>query len=176
MTISPSLEIAEFEETVSLTCSAQGGPGNTIAWQHGTELLVNQTYQILDIAVSSIAVGSEYTCTVTNAAGSESATATLYITPRITIQPQDIQTRNGTMESFTCDAEGFPTPLYRWEMLQPFNSGTPVTIVGIGPVYVFNPVVFGDEGNYSCVAFLNISGSQSETSSRIVTLTSKRCI
>ena len=180
MVVSPPNVTAEFSDTVTFMCSAQGGLGNTFQWMHGADVLTNETRDTLVFGIFSSSDGGYYTCIVRNAAGSENATVAVYIIPRINRQPTDILTNNGTMENFTCLAEGFPDPLYRWEKLEmPGSSSGSVIPSATDSLLEFSPVVFGDEGYYLCVASLvyppEVMLPDIERESRLATLTGKEC-
>ena len=68
--------------------------------------------EVMDIDASS---GGVYTCIVSNAAGSDSASTTLYVAPYI-VTPLEEQTltTNGSNVSISCDADGFPNPSVSW--------------------------------------------------------------
>ena len=150
--VSSKMEIAVVGGTVTFNCSAQGGPDNTYQWQNDGEDLINETDTTLTLNNISAMNGGNYTCVVSNAAGNDSATAVLYVEPIIVTQPTDILTRNGTVESFTCAAESFPSPEYTWEK---YNEETnSFDMVSSGSVLEFTPAVFGGEGSYHCVASL----------------------
>ena len=147
--VSPTMETASIRGNVAFSCSAQGGPDNEYQWQYDGVVLMDETNTTLTIDDIRAGNGGNYTCVVSNAAGSDSATATLYVAPAIVTQPTDILTRNGTVVNFTCEAESFPAPNYQWERYDE-------TVVSISndPVLEFSPAVFGDEGRYRCVASL----------------------
>ena len=167
--VSPEMEIDGVGETVTFTCSAQGGPDNTYQWQKGGEDLMNETDTTLTVSDIAAMNGGNYTCVVSNAAGNDSATAVLYVEPIIVTQPTDILTRNGTVESFTCAAESFPAPEYTWEK---YNEETnSFDMVSNGSVLEFTPAVFGDEGSYRCVA--NLPGTSRNATSDQAVLTGK---
>ena len=165
--VSPEMEIAAIGGTVTFTCSAQGGPNNTYQWQNDGQDLMNETNTTLTVSSISAVNGGSYTCVVSNAAGNDSATTVLYVEPIIVTQPTDILTRNGTVESFTCAAESFPSPEYTWEK---YNEET---IVSNGSVLEFTPAVFGDEGSYHCVA--SLPGTRRTATSQLVVLTGRLC-
>ena len=147
--------IAILGETVTLTCLAEGGPGNSYQWQRGGENLENETSENLTLTNVNISDGDDYTCITSNFAGSGNATATLYIMPRIIEGPVDILTQNGSAVNFTCFAVGFPTPAYSWERL---NGSTFVVVdMATDSFLEVSPVVFGDEGVYQCVATSTLS-------------------
>ena len=91
---------------------------------------------------------------VSNNAGSDSATTTLYVTPVMVTQPMSINTTIGTVVHLTCRAEGFPSPTYTWTkdgvnqsaILVPITDGDGTSILE------FSPVEFGNEGAYQCMA------------------------
>ena len=59
----------------TLTCSAEGGPGNEVSWvKLGTETEISDGPELV-IAITDASVGGVYQCTVENLAGSDSATA-----------------------------------------------------------------------------------------------------
>ena len=77
--------------TFSLECRAEGGPNNQHIWYHKGVLLLetsvlnitsssNDTHSVSILSVSNVDVGThkgDYTCNVTNMAGSESKTSTV---------------------------------------------------------------------------------------------------
>ena len=167
VSVSPEMEIAVVGGTVTFNCSAQGGPDNTYQWQKDGEDLMNETDTTLTVSNISAVNGGSYTCVVSNAAGNDSATAVLYVEPIIVTQPTDILTRNGTVESFTCAAESFPSPEYTWEK---YNEETnSFDMVSSGSVLEFTPAVFGDEGSYHCVA--SLPGTSRNATSLLAVLT-----
>ena len=147
----------------------------------------SDTSSTLTLTDVSAVYGGEYTCTVSNAAGSLNATAALNIAPEITMQPDDISTTNGSIEMLECTAEGFPEPTYQW--LKHVIDGPGDILVGdiasglgnesdlmgeyvmnaTGPILRFDPVMFGDEGDYRCVA----SNALGSDTSHVATVTSK---
>ena len=140
-------------DNVTFNCSAQGGPGNTYQWQwNGTEL-GNETAQALTVTQITVNSGGEYTCVVSNAAGSGSASTWLNVSPEMVSSPTNVSARNGTVHMLVCEAEAFPEPRYEWlhiggtfsENVAGNNSST----------LVFDPVIFGDEGDYYCRATSN---------------------
>ena len=107
------------------------------------------TLVVMDIDASS---GGDYTCTVSNAAGNDSASTTLYVAPYI-VTPLEEQTltTSGSSVNISCDADGFPIPTVRWVDM------TNAEVVNTS-LLKFNPVMFGDEGLYRCVASAEING------------------
>ena len=138
---------------------------------------VNSTLTVIDISATD---GGIYSCIAENEAGAVEANASLLVrlyTNESLVLPI-LTTTNGTVEGLICPIEGFPVE-YRWERGMEQNvsdsaSGSALgsalgsvlgsgsgsnggnelvfTRVSIGRVLEFNPVVFGDEGVYRCVA------------------------
>ena len=65
--------IAPLGGNAILQCSAKGGPNNTYEWQKDGIILSNETGDILNLYGISPAAGGFYNCTVSNAAGNDSA-------------------------------------------------------------------------------------------------------
>ena len=118
--------------------------------------------------------GGEYKCVVSNAAGSGSDTANLYVQPTITSQPMSINTMDGNYVNLSCVADGFPMPTYRWEKEQ---NGRFTEVSGvINQTLTFDPIVFDDNGRYRCIAtvvFPMGSISTATVTSTVATLTGK---
>ena len=137
-------------DNVTFDCSAQGGPGNSYQWQWNGADLDTETAQTLTVSQISAADGGEYTCVVSNAAGSDSASTLLNVSPEIVLNPTDVLARNGTVLMLLCEARGFPEPQYEWMHVTETAS---VNVVGANSsMLVFDPVMFGDEGSYYCMA------------------------
>ena len=144
------LNVASLNENVTLTCTAMGGPGNSFQWEIEGKVVGNvNMLELVDIDASN---GGNYTCTVSNTAGNDSASITLYVAPYI-VTPLDEQfpTASGSEVSINCDAAGFPSPTVNWvDMTNMEVSNT--------SLLEFRPVMFGDEGLYRCVATTEING------------------
>ena len=173
MSITPDDEVFEQGTNATLNCNNQGGPNNTIIWEiEGDRLPFTNSHQITVFA--NVSAGGNYTCIVSNAAGSESDSTTLYVHPLIVGNPDPLITvANGTIASFSCNAESFPDPVYKW--IGPNGSVVPDEVIDASQpnVLVFNPALFGDEGPYFCRAFINISGIIYDVNSTAAVLTSK---
>lgn len=143
----------------------------------------------LTISNITVADGGSYICIAANEAGESEASAVLYVQPYITEQPVDLLATNGSSGSITCMAEAFPAPMLHWERLNEMvyeisgsgsgvNSGSGIETsplelmmqydtVSEGGVLEFDPVLFGDEGVYRCVASIHVG---SETIADAVTV------
>ena len=153
--ITPVDQIFTRGESATLTCISMGGPGNVYHWEKdGTLIATDDILTLIDIDASS---GGIYTCTVSNLAGNDSATTTLYVAPYFIIHPENVETSNSSKVNISCLAESFPEPEYMW--MKDGDSSMirdGVTRVDMPNSLVFRPVLFGDEGVYVCVAFITI--------------------
>ena len=153
--VTPVDQVFTRGENVTLTCISMGGPGNAYQWEKdGNIVATDDVLTLMDIDASS---GGIYTCTVSNLAGNDSATTTLYVAPYFIIHPENVETSNSSEVNISCLAESFPEPEYMW-----MKDGDS-SLVREGVITVdmpnslgFRPVLFGDEGVYVCVAFITI--------------------
>ena len=161
--MSPLNMVFERGQNVTFNCTAQGGPGNTYQWQRNGTNLDNEITQTLAITQISANNGDEYTCIVSNVAGSDSASTSLFVYPEITLNPVDIMdATNGIVRMLACDAAAFPEPQYEWIRVGGVFGDN---VNGINSdMLVFAPVQFGDEGEYFCNATANGRTVQSDTS------------
>ena len=182
--VTPEEVIALFGDNITFVCMSQGGPRISYLWQKNGNDLTSETSETLTLPSVIAEDGGEYTCVVSNDAGSENATAVLYIMPRIVQNPVDIFTRNGSTVNFTCIADGFPAPEYRWETPGGTNPGSGsgaqegllaglVIDVVTDPILKFMPVVFGDEGIYRCVVTSTLTDGRELRVESNATLTRK---
>ena len=120
-----------------------------------TSTLLQSTLTINNVSASD---GGEYTCTVSNLAGNASSSSTLYVSPYIVTNPDEILTAiNGTaMLELECVAEAFPSPTYTWTKLTGPNSTVTVVDGSDSGTLAFSPVIFFDDyGTYVCTASSN---------------------
>ena len=138
-------------ENVTLTCIMKGGPDNTFQWNFNGEELDSETSSDLTLLNVTAENGGAYTCNVTNVAGSDTYTTYVFISPMITMNPVNVTTTMGTDEvSFNCSATAFPEPSFVWR-----KEGDTVTEYSNTSTLTIGPVMFGDEGQYYCVAMSN---------------------
>ena len=133
-----------------LECSSEGGPNNTYQWQMNNSNLTGATLPVLVLSNIEASTGGMYTCIVSNAAGSDNTSTSLYVFPYFVTQPTDIEVTNGTSITLLCDAMAFPNPDYQWERAggETFRGNIETSTQTL----VISPVMFGDEGNYYCTA------------------------
>ena len=131
-----------------LMCTSLGGPDNTYQWQTNDTDILGEIVENLTLANVNASTGGMYTCVVTNAAGSDSDSTFLFIAPYFITEPVDEETTNGSSVTFQCVAEAFPSPSYQWAR----TDGQPVReeLIMNASSLMFNPVLFGDEGDYYC--------------------------
>ena len=143
-----------------------GGPDNMFQWQKNGEDLSGENQPTLQLTMVDATDGGEYTCVVSNAAGNDSTSTTLYIRPYFTVPPMSIESDTGRNATLICEAEAFPEPTIEWFRVDGADFGL-VTGRNTGTL-MFTPVQFGDEGDYYCTATSNGTIS---TNSSTATLT-----
>jgi hypothetical protein len=123
-------------------------------WEKNGEAINGENENQLTLTDFNASLGGLYTCTVSNAAGSDSASTTLYVAPYIVtpLLGEQTFTTSGSNVNISCDADGFPSPTVSWVDM------TNVEVVNIISLLEFSPVTFGDEGIYRCEATSEISG------------------
>ena len=178
-------------DTTTFTCTASGGPDNTIVWIIGTDVgsssgsgspgEYNSTAflrQLLNIStgrnltISSINAtqdGGMYTCVVVNQAGQDSANVTLYVRPLIVDQPQDQFTRQGDSVTLSYRADSFPSPLYQWEKYNSTSESYYQLPGETNRILVFSSVEFDDLGDYRCVATAPVIGDTNTSDNATIT-------
>ena len=112
--VSPLNMVFSQGNNIISICTSSGGPDNFFQWEmNGNTIENNSILEVMDVDASS---GGSYTCTVSNAAGSGSASTTLYVAPYIITPLEEvILTFSGSSLNLTCEADGFPVPIVSWE-------------------------------------------------------------
>ena len=153
-----------FQEIHTFTCQTLGGLNSTFEWRFNGSLLTDANItstplqSTLTISNVSPSDGGEYTCTVSNLAGNNFASSTMYVSPYIVTNPAEILTAtNGTPGlELKCVALAFPSPTYTWTRLTgPLGLMTVVDDSGTGILKFFPVLFFDDHGTYVCTAFSN---------------------
>ena len=153
--VTPVDQVYTRGENVTITCISMGGPGNVYQWEKDGEIVANDSIlTLMDIDASS---GGSYTCTVSNLAGNDTATTTLYVAPYFVTHPENVETSNSSEVNITCLAESFPDPEYVWMR----NGDSDLVREGVVTPNMpnslgFRPVLLGDEGVYTCIASIAI--------------------
>ena len=142
--VSPLDIISSLGDTVTFVCTAMGGPGISFEWLLNGTFIGNDS--VLNLETVDASYGGNYTCTVSNTAGTDSASTILYVAPYI-VTPLDEQilTANGSYVNINCESTGFPHPTVTW-------VDTLGLEVSSTSQLQFNPIMFGDEGLYRCIA------------------------
>jgi hypothetical protein len=145
-----------------------GGPGNAYQWIFDDEILPDETMQVLTLPNVDATDGGVYRCFVSNAAGNDTDVTSVFISPYFIVQPSSTSRLNGDTVGLMCMAEAFPSPQYRWERMNgaAIRSGISVN----SSILTFDPIMFGDEGDYFCTAVAGNGSSQSGAA----TITSKQ--
>ena len=145
--------VASLNNNVRLMCSSDGGPNNTYQWMKEGIVLDNETDATLDLVVINASTGGNYICTVSNLAGNDSGSITLYISPYIVTPLEErVLSAVGDNVSVTCEADGFPSPDVVWNRMGMDMTRSNTSLLEV------TPVMFGDEGVYQCVASFIITG------------------
>ena len=151
-------------DSVNFTCTTVAGPNNNFSWSLNGFTIISGTnsYTITSTEFSSILTishitapnhGGLYQCIAQNNAGNGSDTTYVFISPRFLTHPVPTLAVNGMINNLTCEVESFPVPQYMWRKHEQDGS-----ILDVGPddyLLPFNPIVFGDEGIYQCIATSN---------------------
>ena len=127
-----------------------GGPNNTFMWEFNGNIISKEDE--INLTAIDVSYGGDYTCTVYNAAGNESASTTLYVRPYFNTElDEQVSAALGSTVMINCDAVGFPAPSVYWEDLQGLRVSNTSELE-------LSPIIFGDEGVYQCVATSTING------------------
>ena len=135
-------------------------------WLQNDVTLTNETDTFLNIT-ASVEGGGVYTCVVSNAAGSGSDSATVNVSPTFTVEPIGFGTEVSVNHMLECNATGFPPPTYQWFKVGG-NFSENVTGENTS-ILSFNPVYYGDEGDYYC----QVMSGNSTIDSNIATVAGK---
>ena len=75
---SPKALLITAGDSLSIKCSAEGGPDNVFHWSHNGRVLANRTTSFLNMTALAVENLGNYTCVVTNVAGNDSSTSTIH--------------------------------------------------------------------------------------------------
>ena len=171
--VSPEINAISNDQTyqrfddVNLTCVALGGPSVFFQWLMDGSDLEGETSSTLMLRDVNASTGGAYTCVASNSAGNDSADVSVFIAPYFIMEPQDVGGLNGDTVSLTCLAEAFPSPSYQWfreerSLREDLNASL--------EMLSFDPLVFGDEGEFFC----NVSSQDRLVQSLSATLSGKK--
>ena len=135
-------------ESTALMCNSTRGENITFQWQMNGLNITGETAPDLTLSDLSLMDGGNYTCVVTNDHGSDSITTSLFINPNFITQPTDIFLDSGSFAFLRCVAEASPDPTYQWGRVDGGEIRNGIT--NDTSILTFDPVEFGDEGEYYC--------------------------
>ena len=179
--VSPANATVDNGGNTTFTCTANGGPVNTIYWVRASTssgLGSGNLQQLINVSsdptltISSINAtvdGGNYMCVVVNQAGQETANVTLYVRPLIVEQPRNQLTSQGSTITLSCRADSFPSPRYEWEKFNTTSQEFELLTGEFARTLEFNPVEFDDFGEYRCVATAPIIDAEDISSNATVT-------
>ena len=163
-------ETVLHSNSVTFTCTAGGGPRNTLGWIEGNDtsvldglsapLYVTDVLDSLDIVANSSQLsltditgaddGAVYTCVVINEAGYDLSSVTIYVLPELILDSVDLFVEYGDSVTLTCEAETHSSIIYQWERM---NRNTEVfeELGGeTNSTIVFPSIEYEDYGYYRC--------------------------
>ena len=166
------------------------GPNNdAIDDMNGLGIVISRTDNIdsqlirLEINITSVnhTHGGIYRCTANESV--INATVLLLIRPEV--EPMQALAKNGDNITLTCLAQSIPEPSYQWRVFKDSNDSDTISDVdmfvsGSGEnmlltrsFLAFEPVVYGDAGEYRCI--IDIAGTQLESDSALLAGKPKVC-
>ncbi|XP_035230458.1 Down syndrome cell adhesion molecule-like protein Dscam2 [Stegodyphus dumicola] len=156
-------ENVKIGHTLSVACTVmKGKPPFKFIWHKNGNVLkegatINTLEKVSSLIIDPVVKQSRgnYSCTVSNAFGKNSYSAFLSIRapPSWITEPEDQETVEGLITSFTCLANGFPLPKITWKKIGITNSnGANYNILrtSINGTLTFNPTLKEYEGKYLC--------------------------
>ena len=150
----------EVGDTATLVCTSSGGPNNTYQWLANGENLHGQNFDTLTLPNVTASTGGIYTCMVSNIAGSNNASTSVFIFPYFIDNPRSHEVSVGSAVLLICDAVSFPSPDYLWQRTDGMNISN--EIVTNERNLSISSVEFGDEGGYFCTASAGEGSVQSQ--------------
>lgn len=162
----PTNQTAQVGANVAFTATATGTSPLTYSWKFGSALIAGATTSSLQLSNVQLTNAGTYSVTVTNSAGSATASATLTVSapptpPSITTAPQSLTVTNGGSATFSVVAAGTAPLSYQW--LKDNTAVAGATSSG----YTVSGATTNSAGGYSVVV-TNSSGSVTST---VATLT-----
>ncbi|XP_077463990.1 hemicentin-1 [Stigmatopora argus] len=156
---------ALLDTTVTLECEARGVPHPTITWyQKGEAILSSRQSQYVEqgrylkIPRVQVSDGGQYTCKVTNVAGTaaKSFELDIYLPPSIAGEQSGASERKVVLSKpliLECEAGGYPPPSLTWlKDGVPVQDGNTVHVLEHGRKMQILSAKVLDSGRYVCVA------------------------
>lgn len=160
VSIAPQGINLDYGSSLTLNCSAAGGPNNIFEWSfNGTILTLADTdrvnistdelfYSLLSIDhVSAPLHGGTFVCETRNLISRDTNATTVFIKPRFLEHPEPSTkiTVNNTLQ-LNCIAESYPYPKYSWKR----SNDSSIILIGSSTL-LFDPVDYDDMGYYTCM-------------------------
>ncbi|KAJ0183614.1 hypothetical protein K1T71_000037 [Dendrolimus kikuchii] len=155
----PGEQAVSLGSQYELHCRVMAGiPEPDVMWSRNGGRELSRHVQILPqniLRFENIDVNDEgeYTCTATNSAGSESASASIKVRspPEITLTPSDyVKAEFGEPVTVECRANGYPEPLVSIKSIADQREIVPPA-PGIASLRI-SSASYNDEGDYTCTA------------------------
>ena len=168
--VSPPSQTVSINDDTSFSCTARGGPNNTIVWIRGTleenflsevpldvrdilnRLPIRSSERMLSLESVNGSDGGQYTCVALNEAGIDNATVDVLVRPQILTNPVNGYVDAGDNFTFSCLADSYPPPDYRWEKYNESNNDFYSVPDANGRYFVIEDLEYEDSGRYRCVA------------------------
>uniref|UniRef100_A0A1X7T947 Ig-like domain-containing protein n=1 Tax=Amphimedon queenslandica TaxID=400682 RepID=A0A1X7T947_AMPQE len=159
-------------DDITLECTTTAGPSNKYNWFHNatlsvccplgqdaniTELVEQRTVSRVgmsfDLELTSVNAshGGTYECVLSNDAGYEALSTSVFIRPYFAEQPPDnVYTEVDGNVTMDCNAESYPYPSFQWEKKN--DAGVFASISGeTGRYLMFSSVTTDIIGEYRCI-------------------------
>ncbi|CDQ81192.1 unnamed protein product [Oncorhynchus mykiss] len=158
-----SPDIAMTGHIVTFNCSASSQPPSQFSWFfNGSQVETGSVYETGPLTLAS---HGEYTCmSFNNVTGRNSTVSKMLIVidgPEAPVITGPALGETGHNLTFNCSASSQPPSQFSWF----FNGSQVVT----GSVYETGPLTLASHGEYTCVAFNNVTG-RNRTVSKILTV------
>ncbi|XP_065905642.1 peroxidasin homolog [Dysidea avara] len=147
-------------DQLELNCSSEGGPDLEYSWSRTNAFLATTTTNTSTLTISDLATvdGGDYTCTVTNDAGTSMDTITVYVAPYNVVIMGDNTYDNGDQLELNCSSEGGPDLEYSWSRTNTFSATTTTNTSTL----TISDLATVDGGDYTCTV-TNDAGTSNRT-------------
>ncbi|XP_067139876.1 cell adhesion molecule DSCAML1-like [Centruroides vittatus] len=173
--------LKEGQTYIAMCGINEGDPPLTFQWSKNGKPLTESSHWVIhrqgdfssSLIIASVksADSGNYTCLVTNKAGSDSLTTKLLVSvpPTWIRQPYDVSIKAGNKLVLHCEADGYPIPTVKWRRTKGFSiaQSSPVTenhwkIIDSGTMSTV-AAKKDDEGFYTCEVSNGIGENLSKT-------------
>jgi hypothetical protein len=166
ITVPPVNQTVTAGANVTFTATATGTAPLSYSWKFNNTVIAGATTSSLLLTNVQAGNAGTYMVTVTNTAGTKTASATLTVNaaatpPSITGQPQSLTVSNGAPAAFSVAVTGTAPLSYQW------HKGASLLSAATNSAYNIASVTTNDAGSYS-VVITNTAGS---LTSAVATLT-----